>query len=203
VRGLTTNERHNDYNLVVFDPGGTTGWAQFIVDSRAFSRPEHKVLQWMYYWTCGELTGPEHEQLISAQQLIHNAVNYNKPFVNRTEIVAEDFELTQLVGGKNLLAPVRINAVLDWQCRQYGLQLYLQKRQMRTSITRERLALFGFGTGFKKDEFAAMQHGVTWLRRIKQQSLSKPWKLANEMHTNAYWDCACEDGNQCDISHPR
>lgn len=201
----------NEYHLVVFDPGGTIGWSHFIVDYRAFSRPEHKVLRWLISWDCGEFTGQEHEQLRDACALIYRAHFEPMPFVTRTDVVAEDFELTQLIGGKNLLSPVRINAVLDWECRKQGLQLELQKRQMRTQITPERLELFGFQsprkrwttTGKGKDEFSAMQHGLVKLRRVKDESRSRPWKFSDRVSANARWDCACERGRRCDLTHPR
>lgn len=201
----------NEYHLVVFDPGGTIGWAHFILDFRAFSRPEHKVLGNLKSWDCGEFTGQETEQLSAAVALIRRAHFEPMPYTTTTHVVSEDFELTQLIGGKNLLSPVRINAVLDWECRKQGLQLELQKRQMRTQITPERLVLFGFQppgkhwttTGKGKDAFAAMQHGLVKLRRVKDESRSRPWKLGDGISTNAHWDCRCERGKRCDLTHPR
>ena len=201
----------NEYHLAVFDPGGTIGWAHFIVDYRAFSRPEHKVLRYLKSWDCGEFTGQEHEQLDDALALVRRAHFGDMPYTTRTDVVSEDFELTQLVGGNNLLSPVRINAVLDWECRKQGLRLRLQKRQARTNVTPERLMEFGFKstgkrwttTGRGKDAFAAMQHGVVSLRRTKEESRSRPWKLSDTISSNASWDCACELGRRCDLTHPR
>lgn len=214
----------NEYNLVTFDPGGTIGWSHFVLSCRAFSRPEHKVLRFVESWDCGEFSGSEHEQLEEAKRLIHRARFGEMPYVastdvvttgySRTDIVSEDFELTQTIGGKNLLGPVRINAVLDWECNQLGMKLTLQRRSMRTNVTPERLKLFGYSSPFRKtgewsssgrgkDAFAAMQHAIVWLRRVKDESKSKPWKLSNKQHANAYWDCACERGRRCDLTHPR
>ena len=203
----------NEYHLVVFDPGGTIGWAHFILDYRAFSRPDHKALAFLKSWDCGEFTGQETEQITQAVALIRRAHFDPPPFVTTTHVVSEDFELTQLIGGKNLLSPVRINAVLDWECRKHGLTLKLQQRQLRTQITPERLRLFGFeapnrrkrwGTsGVGKDAFAAMQHGIVYLRKIKDESRSRPWKLSDRVSANAFWDCRCEKGKRCDLTHPR
>lgn len=199
----------NEYHLVFFDPGGTTGWAHFVVDCHAFSRPEAKVMRWLKFWNCGEFTGPELDQCQSAVDLIKSARVGPMPFMSKTnvgsriDIGSEDFELTQMVGGQNLLSPVRINAVLAWECSKLGLTLKLHKRHLRTSVTRERLKAFGFEGKFRKDEFAAMQHGVTWLRRVKEQSRRVPWKLSDGVSSNAYWDCRCTRGRRCDISHPR
>jgi len=201
----------NEFHLVVFDPGGTIGWAHFVVNFRAFSRPEHKVLASLQSWDCGEFSGTETAQLTSAVELIRRAHFEPMPFVTRTDVLSEDFALAQLIGGKELVSPIRINAVLDWECRKQGLTLELQDRSQRTQITADRLHLMGFDppgrkrwspNGPGKDAFAAMQHGVVKLRRIKQSTLSRPWKLSDGTSSNAIWDCACARGRRCDLTHP-
>lgn len=193
----------NEYHLLVFDPGAAaTGWAWFCVDFRAFSRPDHKVLRWLKFWDCGEFTGPETTILKSCADLI--AESQNQTSFLTTQVVSEDFELTQMIGGDNLLSPVRINSVLSWECHKRSIKFKLQKRQLRTSVTRDRLKLYGFDGKFKKDEFAAMQHGVVWLRRTKKETIKRPWKLSDGSRLNAHWDCACATNrkNQCDLIHP-
>lgn len=209
----------NEYHLVTFDPGGTTGWAHFSIDYRAFSRPRNKILRYLKGWKCGEFSGSEHEQLERACRLMKAAKWGPMPFVNRADFVSEDFDLVQTTGGKNLLSPVRINTVLGWEAHKLGAELILQRRAMRTNVTPERLKLFGFDspfstrgwttTGKGKDAFAAMQHAIVWLKRIKAESMSRPWKLGDSQTANAFWDCRCEEGRRngkryrCDITHPR
>lgn len=202
-----------EFHILAFDPGGTIGWSHLVLDYRAFSRPENKVLSNVRSWNSGEFQGTEVEQIQSCVDkiwVVHfgrelNArANVVSPAINagNVDTVSEDFELTQLIGGKNLLSPVRINAVLDWECRRQGLQLHLQKRSMRTGVTKDRLKLFGFtGRRFGKDEFSAMQHAVVWLRGIKKKSIAFPWKLMDKMG-GRYWDCDCSEGYQCDWKHP-
>lgn len=200
----------NQFAILAFDPGGTIGWARLILSVRAFSRPEHKALANLLSWDCGELSGPEDEQLEQAVGLIR-AARLNGVFNRRLDVIAEGFELTQMIGGENLLSPVRINAVLDWELRKLGLSLNIQRRHMRTSVTPQRLRLFGFEgrwtkTGKGKDAFAAMQHAVVWLRRLKQESRNRPWKLSDNVSSNARWDCSCQrNGNRKahDLNHPR
>jgi hypothetical protein len=194
------------YHILSFDPGGTIGWAHFVFDYQAFSRPENKLLRWLLSWNCGEYAGTELEQLDLATAATWNC-HFPNEYNSRLDVIAEDFELTQLIGGKNLLSPVRINAVIDWECRKHGLALQLQKRQMRTAVTPERLNLYGFEgrwttTGRGKDAFAAMQHAVVWARRIKEKSKAQPWKLCDGQ-VGRYWDCACSDGELCDMSHAK
>lgn len=214
----------NEYHLVTFDPGGTIGWSHFVIDCRAFSRPENKVLRYLKKWECGEFSGAEHQQVAEASHLIWRARFGDMPYnskvdvvggaFSKTDILAEDFELTQLIGGRNLLSPVRINAMLGWECYRWGLKLELQRRSMRTGVTPERLRLAKFDSPFRrngewsktgsgKDAFAAMQHAVVWLRRVKDRSRSNPWKLADGQTDNAYWDCNCEftAGGECDLVH--
>lgn len=170
----------NEYHLVAFDPGGTIGWAYFIVDFQAFTAPKNKVLRYVKSWECGEFEGSESEQCAEALKLTVLASR-----AVRFDIISEDFDLVQLVGGKQLLSPVRINAVIGYACYKLGTELHLQSRTLRTGVTPERLELFGFRpkpparkwtkTSKGKDAFAAMQHGVVWLRRTKEISRGKPW----------------------------
>jgi len=193
----------NQYTVLAFDPGGTTGWAHLQINAKAFSRPEAKVLRWLELWDCGELSGPEHDQMTQAASKLWN-VHGPLPYNCIVDVISEDFELTQLIGSsENLLSPVRFNAVLKWQCLNQGLPFTLQRRSARTATTKERLRLFGFEGTFRKDEFSAMQHAIAWLRKIKEQSKAKPWKLADNQAHNTHWDCACAKGKRCNLIHPQ
>lgn len=167
----------NQFHLVWFDPGGTIGWAAFSIHKRAFTDPQETILGNLKWWDTGEFTGSEMEQCDKAVALMHRARYGDMPFTVDTEIGSEDFDLVQTLGGKELLSPVRINSILDWECRRLlGLRLILQNRSLRTNVTKPRLKRWGFSWK-GKDSFAAMQHGIVRLRRIKQESLRRPWKL--------------------------
>lgn len=191
----------DEYHLVAFDPGGRIGWAHLIVNIRAFTDRRNKVLANVEDWDCGEFEGPELEQCKEASRLIWRArfgeMPYNSPTsvilsvpLQRGDVVSEDFELTQRVGGHNLLSPVRINAILDFECDRWGLKLNLQRRSMRTGVNPTRLKRFGFESPFRrngewstsgkgKDAFAAMQHAIVWLRRKKSKANKRPWRLVD------------------------
>lgn len=174
-----SQDRKDLYHLFAFDPGGTIGWAHLVISPEAFANRDAKVLRHLVHWDCGEFTGTEHEQIKAAVTKVRQRHIYKH---RRMDVLGEDFELTQLIGGKNLLSPVRINAVLEWEFIRIGLTLIYQRRSMRTSVTKERLNAFGFTgkwttTGKGKDAFAAMQHAVTWVRRVKRESTSRPWSM--------------------------
>ena len=175
----------NEFILLSFDPGGAAmGWFMAGVHVAAFARPEAYVMEHLTFWDCGELRGTENEILSQAMGLLNEVVRRAKannrllPPIPALHIVTEDFDLTQTIGSsENLLSPVRQNAVLDWECRKRGVQLRFQNRNERMSITRERLKLYGFEGTFRKDEYAATQHGVVHLKSIKRQSISSPWRI--------------------------
>lgn len=195
----------NEFHLFTVDGGGKTGWAHFVVDTRAFSRPENKVMRWLISYEHGEVFGDEYDQIRKLFGRIRNETTNGRgvsPMM--VKVVAEDFDLVQTHGDKeNLLSPVRINATLQYLCRERAIKFAVQSRALRIKVTRERLRAFGFEGAYKKDEFAAMQHGVTHLRLLKRQSLSMPWKLSDGSVLNAYWDCVCADGETGhDLDHP-
>jgi hypothetical protein len=197
----------NEYHLSTYDPGGAgTGWTKFVVDFRAFSRPENKILRWIKSWESGCLKGTEEQMCQQAAYQMRTTVDAATPgsvSYLSYDVVSEGFDLTQLIGGRELLSPVRINAVLAWECSKRAIKFHEQARQMRTNVTRDRLKQFGFRKRWQKDEFAAMQHAIVWLRRLKQESRKHPWKLSEGSQLNAYWDCDCCEGLRCDMLHPR
>lgn len=205
----------NEFHLLWFDPGSAaTGWAHFILDYRAFSRPEHKVLRWLKSWGCGEITGDDHEQYQQAADRAYRAHFHPKPYVARVMVGSEGHILKRNQPGRteDVLSPVRFNAVLAWEIAKHGLELAIQNPGERGVITADRLQAFGFTgwpnrrwvhSGRGKDAFAAMQHGVLRLRRLKADSKRHPWKLGDETSANAYWDCDCADGKPCDLRHFR
>lgn len=163
------------YHILWHDPGAAgTGWAHLVLNRQAFVTPQNKVLANLVQWDCGTYRGAEHDQMHEARNKI---LSINGP--GWADIGTENFELTQRVGGDNLLSPVRLNAVLSWICKSSaGKELLYQQRSMRTNVTPDRLKQFGFEgkwskSGETKDQFAAMQHAVVWARRLKAASLGR------------------------------
>lgn len=179
----------NEYHIVTFDPGGVIGWAHLVIDFRAFLTPRAKVLANLLDWDTGEFNGTEHDNIRECMSLVRNARYGEMPYHAKTDVVSEDFQLTQMVGGHNLLSPVRVNAMLEWECAKVGgVNFILQNRALRTNVTSARLLLAGFAcpltkrgawptSGRGKDSFAAMQHAVTRAKLVKQEANKRPWKL--------------------------
>lgn len=166
----------NEFNIVAFDPGGTIGWTRLLVDRNLFCDPNNpNWLGAILKWKTGELQGTEHEQIAKCLRLIHVARFEPMPFVSDCSFVSEDFELTQIMGGKELVSPVRINAVLEWELAKQGLKLNYQSRSMRTNTTSVRLRRWGFKTK-GKDSFASFQHAIVHLRRLKKEADKRPWQ---------------------------
>lgn len=178
------HKRKDELHVITFDPGGKMGWAHFVVHVRAFSHPREKVLKNLLGWRCGEFDGTEHEKVRAALDLIRMSRYRNgRLYTARYEIVTEDFELTQLIGGKDLLIPVRINAILEYQLAQgFQLPLSYQNRAMRTGVTRKRLRLMGLWPVKGKDAFAAVQHNVTYLKRLKAKADEQTWERLLRLH---------------------
>ena len=160
---LHTEEVH----FVAFDPGGTTGWAHFIVHADAFATPDTTILDHIEYWNCGEFQGSLHERAALACGLIQQTRSRSErtqPTPRAVYVVSESFDLTQRMGGAELLEPIQLNAIIGYFCATQGFHFTEQARQLRRSVTKERLALWGFQGPFRKDEFAAMQHALRYIR---------------------------------------
>jgi len=170
--------RKNELHVIAFDPGGVMGWAHFVVHIRAFSHPREKVLSNLLGWRCGEFEGTEHDKVRAALDMIRKSRYRNgKLFTARYEIVTEDFDLTQLIGGKDLLIPTRLNAILEYQLAVgFQLPLAYQNRALRTGVTKPRLKRMKLWPVRGKDAYAAVQHGVTYLKRLKQRADEVTWE---------------------------
>lgn len=173
------------HNVVTFDGGGTVGWAWIQIRKEAFIDREAMILPNIVHWNTGELEGPRHDQIRQSIEIVRGA-RYSESPHSLVDCIAEDFEFMQTLGGNDLLLPVEFNAVLDWELeRNFGFRLLKQKRSERTNVTPYRLLHMGFEpvlsktwskNGKGKDSFAAMQHAIRWLRRIKDQSKRRPWQ---------------------------
>ena len=182
---VTLPKAPHEVHVLWYDPGGITGWAHLCYDRRGFSSRSSKALQYLRYWQCGEFEGDEEAQCSQAIQFAWQARFSDR--LSDVHVGTEDFDLVQTIGGKELLSPVRINAVLEYNLAQYSIRLRYQRRVVRKQITPERLRAFGFPgrwvtSGKGKDAFAAMQHAIVYSRRLKAAADLGIWRQVNHHH---------------------
>lgn len=176
--GTPQADKRNHLHVITFDPGGQTGWAHFAVHRRAFIHPRNKILRHIIFWRTGKFVGTERDQVNASQDLVRESIYGGRNLAAEYRLVSEPFELTQTAGGDDLLIPVRLNAVMEFMFwASFHIQMEYQSRSMRTNVTKERMRLWGLTPWDGKDSFAAMQHGVTFLRRLKQEANRRPWEL--------------------------
>lgn len=154
------------YRLDSFDPGGATGVVTFIIDwAQEIGNPLSRILRWNTHL----IEGNDREQ---NSKILSYLVN--NPYKNRHAVVSEDFILDTFTMDRDLLSPVRRNAVLDWFCQVNKIPLHYQTREMAMSTaTNERLTKWNFYVT-QKDVRAAVKHGLTFIRRChNDQELRK------------------------------
>lgn len=151
------------FYVLAFDPGGTTGWAVFGVWPEAMSDPAQKLLDSVAFWSAGQFTGDEDDQVDHMIALV-------EAWPEEGDIVVEDFILRQFTMARDLLAPVRVTAAFKYALRPRTFTRQQPSLAMR-SVTDERLKAWGFWTPLKGQEHArdAVKHAVTRLRLLKDQ----------------------------------
>lgn len=172
----------NHLHVLTYDPGGVTGWAHYVVHRQAFIHRKATILGNLLHFSTGNYRGTELEQVLQACAMIRKRryQSNGAHILSEWRVVTEAFELTQIIGGKELLSPVRIASMMEYAFSQnFQLPLEYQSRSLRTNVTRERAKRWGLWWE-GKDSFTAVQHGIVYLRRLKQQSIRKPWELIRE-----------------------
>jgi hypothetical protein len=148
------------FQVIALDPGGTSGWALFQVHPMAMEGdPGIRVMDNIEWWTAGEFTGPQDEQLDQIIELVNSWP--------AARLVTEGFQIRQL---NALLDPVEINAVLRWACRpRYWVK---QNPSMAmTTVTDDRQRAWGFWLPGKPHARDAIKHNITFLKRKKEQAV--------------------------------
>jgi hypothetical protein len=179
VRGSrrTHEEIASSYTVLAIDPGGTTGWSIFCFDPKALVDDEVKLLASINFWTCGEVTGDEDDQVDYLETL---AAAW--PLA---DVVVEDFILRQYRQDRSLLAPVRVTASFKRALRWTGVQLpgqgqtqprrfHLQQPNLaKSAVTDTRMRASGFyqATAGKPHARDAVRHALTFARRKKAGAL--------------------------------
>jgi hypothetical protein len=156
--------------VIAFDPGGTTGWALFGVHPEALEGdPDVRVLDNLLFWTAGEFTGRQDDQIDAMLDLIDTWES--------ARIVTETFKLRQLNAE---LSPVEINACLRRELRARGRGVALQNAALAMgAIPDDRQKAMGFWIPGKPHARDAVKHGLTYLKRSKEYAISTARRAAS------------------------
>lgn len=166
------------FSTMWFDPGGTTGWCVAAIYPEAMQSNDYKILDNIAFWSCGEFTGREDEQVDAMLGLV-------EAWSDNCVIGLEDFVLRVFRQDRDLLAPVRITAAFEYGLRGTGNGKKRGRSQGRVAIrqqpslamstmTDDRLKSAGLyhPTLGKEHARDAVRHTFTYLRRHKAEVLS-------------------------------
>jgi hypothetical protein len=150
------------YQVIALDPGGTTGWALIQVHPEAMGGdPGVPVLSNIEFWTAGQFTGKQDNQIDEILELVGSWPN--------ARLVTEQFVLRQM---NALLDPVEINAILRWAVRpRYWVQQ--QANLAMSTVTDDRQKAWGFWIPGQEHARDAVKHGITFLKRRKEAAIKE------------------------------
>lgn len=155
-------------HVLAIDPGGTTGWAHFIIPRKSmFGNEPSEVLD----WGTGEIYGSEDEQAIKIARMAREIQSLS--YRIGPAVVIEDFDFGAPFRDKAVYSPVRIAAKIKL-LHHMGLmddsRVVMQSRSIaKEHMTDERLRMSGFWVPGPDHQRDAVRHALTVLRRAKQK----------------------------------
>lgn len=149
----------DDYTILAYDPGGTTGWAMMGIHKMAIRRPELLILANISWWSAGELTGSEHKQAL--------AMSAGADAWPRAHIVVEDFILQKFSPARDLLAPVRVTARFQQTIGERPVVFQMPSLAM-TAVTDDRQREWGFWVVGSEHARVSVKHSLVWAQRAKK-----------------------------------
>ncbi|ATN89582.1 RuvC-like resolvase [Gordonia phage Bonum] len=208
VAGMTDDGIRNHLarklSIIAFDPGGTTGWSIMRLDPAKLLdktvRPNDVVTVWHHgEIDCGAQSGSAGTSAIAqggdlghsetgeaagvflCERLIRVGAG-----VPRTVVVVEDFILRTQSKGRDALSPVRITGGLDqllWEGKNVPYPLTKQQpSEAKSSVTDERLKLWGFYESGSRHARDADRHALLFLRKVRasRAKMFAAWPLLGE-----------------------
>jgi hypothetical protein len=158
--------------VVWFDPGVETGWCVIVVDD--FRAHDDPVLSKVRHFAAGvfhtgwsgrrKIPREEFDEIINEQ--VDECIELCQLW-NNAAYGVEDFALATNVRGREVLAPVRVMAGVEWALWSTGIVIEKQMPHERSIITEERLRRWGFWVpgNDMDDARSATQHALAWLRK--------------------------------------
>lgn len=168
ARAEEVSEAEDLYACLAYDPGGTTGWAVFVIRMRAMVEERRKILSNIAFWSCGEIIGHELDQVNEMLELAE--------LWPTAQLIHEDFTLLKPNNSGDLLSPVRLTFGFEWGLREREDTRLVIKQSASLALstfTHERLKALGFAQATKSDhERSGISHSLTWIRRKKKLMIS-------------------------------
>lgn len=198
--GQPKSELQKYPTVIALDPGGTTGWSVMQCRPEALSSPEVKILDNITHWAEGQVASESSDVKVEsaspkrweARKSIIRMAGPQFAFDASSEcaavhelialidawpgcvVVTEDFILRQMNMARDLLAPVRIMAGLDYLLWKRGMVMYRQQpSEAKGAVTDARLKLWGFysSSGAQRHARDATRHAITFLRKAKDLNM--------------------------------
>ena len=176
--------------VAAFDPGGSTGWSIMYLDiERMFDR-EVRAHQCVTRWyhgeiDCGSMSGDITNSAIAqgydlgrpetgeqAGVWLMDRLIHADRGVPGTAVVLEDFILRTATKSRDALSPVRLNATIEhliWREKVIPMPVYQQPAEAKTTVTDERLKLWGFWGKGSRHARDADRHALTFIRKTREQ----------------------------------
>jgi hypothetical protein len=168
--------------VIGIDPGGTTGWSVMVVHPEALVDKEVPILGNIQYHGNGEIAAiPNNGKSVKALELSNAERLCVRALLADvlvrwpgSALIIEDFLLRKRTMDRELLSPVRLTAVLEWEVENLDLHMHLvrqQPSQAKTVATDERLRQWGLykRAGGMQHARDADRHSITFLRSAKQK----------------------------------
>jgi hypothetical protein len=153
--------------VVSYDPGGTTGWCVMSVSPKSLTLVEKPLQKLVRHFAAGQVTGTEPEQMDQLSEIVD--------MWSDAAVVGELFTLRKFNQSRDLLAPERLNACMEWHLHGYGRPLFTQSPEMAKSRwTDERMRVvhtvgqFWYIAG-QEHARDAIRHAATFLGRARDQ----------------------------------
>lgn len=130
----------------------------------ALSDPEIKILDNIDHWDHGQYRGSEEGQAYKILKLVESWPG--------AVVVIEDFILRKFVKDRDLLAPVRVTAMVHCLLWKLGISTFRQQpAEAKTTATDERLKLWKLyrSEGGEQHARDADRHAITFLRKCKER----------------------------------
>jgi hypothetical protein len=165
AQGLESEDPEESFQVLAFDPGGTTGWSLLAVHPEAMGGdPEVHVIGKhgnVLWWTAGQITGRRNSQV---DEMLSICMAFPS-----ARIVSESFRAR---GANVILLSAEINAILSYQLERQQREVVTQTpAEAMQFCTDDRQKAWGFWIPGQEHARDATKHGLLYLAREKARAV--------------------------------